>query len=117
MLLLGGVDKVEHVGSDQDRSELLEVAVVLVLDLGDTPGVLATLDDAAVTGLDILLRANDSKRHGVHEAAGVLSGGFIILLDRRLVDLDVLGLNNGDNLKEWVSITAGVTGVVHLLAA
>lgn len=35
--LLGGVDKVQHVSSDQDRSELLEVAVVLVLDLGYTP--------------------------------------------------------------------------------
>lgn len=98
--LLGGVDKVEHVCSDQDRSELLEVAVVLVLNLGDTPRVLATLDDAAITGLDILLGTNNGEGHGVHKAAGVLGSGLVVFLDRGLVDLDVLGLNDGDNLKE-----------------
>lgn len=96
--LLSGVDKVEHVSSDKDRAELLEVAVVLVLDLGNTPGVLATLDDAAITSLDVLLGSDDGEGNGSHEAAGVLSGGLVVLLDRGLVDLDVLGLDNGDNL-------------------
>jgi hypothetical protein len=32
VLFLGGVDEVEHVGPDEERAELLEVAVVLVLD-------------------------------------------------------------------------------------
>jgi len=96
--LLGGVDKVEHVCSDQDGAELLEVAVVLVLNLGNTPRVLATLDDTAITGLDVLLGTNNGKRHGVHEAASVLGSGLIVFLDRGLVDLDVLSLNDGDNL-------------------
>ena len=98
VLLLGGVDEVEHVGSDQDRSELLEVAVVLVLDLGNAPRVLAALDDTTVTGLDVLLRSNNSERHGVHEAASMLGSSLIVLLDRGLVDLDVLSLDNRDNL-------------------
>ncbi len=55
--LLGGVDKIQHVGADEDGSELLEVAVVLVLDLGNTPGVLAALDNATVACLDVLLRS------------------------------------------------------------
>lgn len=98
--LLGGVDEVEHVGSDQDGAELLEVAVVLILDLGNTPRVLATLDNAAVAGLDVLLRADDSEGHSSHKATGVLGGGLVVLLDRGLVDLDVLGLNDRDNLNK-----------------
>lgn len=98
MQLLGGVNKIEHVGSDQDRSKLLEVAVVLVFDLGNTPRVLTALDDAAIAGLDILLGTDNGEWHGSHEASGVLGSGFVIFLDRGLVDLDVLGLNNGDDL-------------------
>lgn len=97
MQLLGGVDKVEHVCSDQNRAELLEVAVVLVLNLGDTPRVLATLNDAAITSLDILLGTDNGERHGVHKAASVLGSGLVVLLDRGLVDLDVLGLDDRDN--------------------
>lgn len=96
--LLGGVNKVEHVCSDQDRAELLEIAVVLILNLGNTPRVLSALDNAAITGLDVLLGADNSERHGVHKAAGMLSGSLIVLLDRGLVDLDVLGFNDRDNL-------------------
>jgi hypothetical protein len=84
--------------SDQDRAELLEIAVVLILNLGNTPRVLSALDNAAITGLDVLFGADNSERHGVHKAAGMLSGSLIVLLDRGLVDLDVLGFNDRDNL-------------------
>lgn len=97
--LLSGVDKVEHVGADQDRSQLLEVAVVLVLDLSNTPRVLTALDDAAIASLDVLLRADNGKRHSGHKATRVLGSSLVILLDRGLVDLDVLGLDNAHNLE------------------
>lgn len=96
--LLGGVDEIQHVGADQDRTELLEVTVVLVLHLGDTPGILTTLDDTAIVGLDVLLGTNDGERHSSHQAAGVGSGVLIILLNRWGVDLNALGLDNGTNL-------------------
>lgn len=96
--LLSGVDEVEHVSADQDGSQLLEVTVVLVLDLGNAPRVLAALDDATIAGLDILLGSDDGKRHSSHKATRVLSGSLVILLDRGLVDLDVLGLDDTDNL-------------------
>lgn len=99
MQLLGGVDEVEHVGSDQDRSELLEVAVVLVLDLSNTPRVLTALDDATIASLDVLLGADNGEGHGSHEASGVLGSGFIVFLDRGLVNLDVLSFNDRDNLR------------------
>lgn len=94
----GGVNEVEHVGADQDRAELLEIAVVLVLHLGNTPGVLTTLDNTAVVGLDVLLGTDDGERHGSHKAAGVGSSVLIILLDGWGVNLDALGLNNSANL-------------------
>ena len=114
--LLGGVDKVEHVCSDQDGAELLEVAVVLVLNLGNTPRVLATLDDTAIAGLDVLLGTNNGKRHGVHEAAGVLGSGLIVFLDRGLVDLDVLSLNDGDNLNVLAHATIEAISLYSLAA-
>lgn len=95
--LLSGVDKIEHVGADQDGSQLLEVAVVFILDLSNTPGVLTTLDDAAIAGLDVLLRADNGKRHSGHKATRVLGSSLVILLDRGLVDLDVLGLDDAHN--------------------
>jgi len=64
VLLFGGVDQVQHMSADQDAPQLLEIAVVLVLDLGDSPGILAALDDTTVRGLDVLLTTNDSEWHG-----------------------------------------------------
>lgn len=98
VLLLGGVDQVQHVGSDQDRAQLLEIAVVLVLHLRDTPGILTALDDAVVLSLHILLGSDHGKRHGGHEAASVGGGVLIVLFDRRGVDLDALGFDDGLDL-------------------
>lgn len=98
MHLLGRVDEVEHVRADQDRTELLEIAVVFVFDLGDAPGVLAALDDAAITGFDVFFRPDDGEWHGGHEAAGMLSGGFVVLFDRGLVDFDALRFDDGADL-------------------
>lgn len=111
--LLGGVDEIQHVGADQDGTELLKVTVVLVLDFGNAPGVLATLDDAAVTGLNVLLGADDGEGHGDHQAAGVLGSSLVILLDGRLVDLDALGLNDSPDLGKLVCIQKIVRKATH----
>jgi hypothetical protein len=94
----GGVDEIEHVGSDENRAQLLEIAVVFILDFCDTPGVLATLDDTAIACLHILLRADDGKRHGGHQASCMLCSGLVIFLDGRCVDLDTLCLDDSPNL-------------------
>ena len=98
VVLLGGMDEVKHVSSDQDSTELLEVAVLLVLDLSDTPGVLTALDGAAIVGLNILLRANNGEGHGVDQAVSVGHGGGIVVLKRRLVELDALSFKHLANL-------------------
>ena len=97
--LLGGVNEIQHVCADQDRAKLLEVAVLLVLDLSNTPGVLATLDNASITSFNILLGTNNGEWHSGHKAACVLGGWFIVLLNWWRVDLDALGLDHGANLR------------------
>ena len=64
VLLLGRGDKIKHVSSDEDRTELLEIAVVFVLNLSDTPEVLTAFDNAAIGGLDVLLRSDHGEWHG-----------------------------------------------------
>lgn len=99
VVLLSGVDEVEHVGSNEDSAELLEVAVLLVLDFGNTPGVLATLDGTAVVGLDVLLGTDDGEGHGVDETACVLHSGGVVILERGSVDLDALSIDHLAHLK------------------
>ena len=65
MDLLGRRDEIEHERADQQRAQLLEIAVRFVLDFGYTPEVLAALDDAAVGSLDVLGRTDDAEGHRV----------------------------------------------------
>jgi hypothetical protein len=102
VVLLGGVNEVKHVGSDEDGAELLEVAVLLVLDFGNTPSVLAALDGTAIVGLNVLLRTDNGERHGVDEAACVLHGGSVVVLERGSVDLDALSI---DHLAHLIAVS------------
>jgi hypothetical protein len=95
VVLLGCVNQVEHVCADEDGTKSLEVAMVLVLDFGNAPGVLSALDGATITSLDILLRTDDGEGHGSDQATGVLETRLIILLEWGLVDLNTLCVNNG----------------------
>ena len=94
VVLLGGVDKVQHVSSDEDGAQFLEVAVLLVLNLCNTPRVLTALDGTPIVRLHVLLRTNHGEWHGSNQAAGMLETSFIILLKRRLVNLNALGFND-----------------------
>lgn len=58
----GGLDKVLEVGSEQEVSQVDEFAVVLVLNVDDTPAVLATTDLLAIDN-NVAFRANNRKRN------------------------------------------------------
>lgn len=98
VVLFGCVDEVEHVGANENGPELLEVAVLLVLHLGNTPAVLTTLDSPAVRSGDVLLATNDGEGHCLDEGACVLKASVVVLFKRRGVDLDVLGFDDGADL-------------------
>lgn len=101
VVLLGGVNQVEHVSADENSTKLLEIAVLLVLNLGNTPCVLTTLDGAAIGGGDVLFAANDGEGHGVDERLGVLHSGVVVFLERGRVDLDALGVDDAADLALW----------------
>jgi hypothetical protein len=58
--LRGGLDEVLEVGAEQEVPEIDELAVLLVLDVDNTPPVLATTDLLAVDN-DVLLRADNGE--------------------------------------------------------
>lgn len=101
--LFSCVDQVKHVRANEDGAQLLEIAVLLVLDLSNTPGILATLDVAVVGGRDVALGTDNGEGHGGDQAAGVLETGLVVLLERRLVDLDALCVDNVPDLQIHVS--------------
>jgi hypothetical protein len=98
VVLLGCVNKVEHVGANEDGSQFLEIAVLLILHLSYTPAVLTTLDSPSIGSSDVALAANDGEGHSLDERACVLEAGIIVLLERRGVDLDVLSIDNSADL-------------------
>ena len=97
MSLFSGVNQIQHVRSNENRSKLLEVAVIFILNFGDSPGILSAFDNLdifSILNLDILLATNDGEWHGGHEATGMLRRLLIIFLKWGLVDLDALRLDN-----------------------
>ena len=87
--------------------------MLLVLNLGNTPGVLSTLDTAAVGSGDILLGTNNGKRHGSDEGLSVSEGGFVVFFEGRRVDLDALGLDDVADL--WGSECGEMQGKIENL--
>lgn len=114
--LLGHGDQIKHVGTDQQRAQLAEVAVVLILNygrvvsvdctarrrkkrtLGNTPQVFAPLDNPAVRRGHVLRGTNDREWQRRDKYTGVLGRSLIIGVDGRLVDTDALGRNHFTNL-------------------
>lgn len=94
MVLLGGVDQVQHMSSNQDGAELLEVTMLLVFNLSNTPSILSALDGSAVVGLNVLLRSDDREGHGINQTTCMLHSGGIVILERRSVNLDALSIND-----------------------
>lgn len=94
VLFFGRVNEIQHVSTDQNRTELSEVAVLLLLDLSNTPGVLTALDDLSFVVLDILLRSDHGERHSGHQGSRMVGGMFVIVFNGGRVDLDTLSFDN-----------------------
>ena len=58
---LGRVDKIEHVGTDEERTELFEVAVLLIVNLNDTPWIRTPANLAAIGCIDKVIRTDYSE--------------------------------------------------------
>lgn len=88
-----------HVRPDQHLPELDKVAVLLVVDLDDTPRVRTSTDDTAIFKLELRVGANNSEGDlggdGFVFSEGLL---ILVLVDGGAEDTDVVVLNIGHNL-------------------
>lgn len=69
----------------------------LIFNLSNTPSILSTLDDAAISSLDVLFATDHGKGHSCHQSTSMLCSSLIVILDRWLIDLDALSFNNISN--------------------
>lgn len=87
-------DQVEHMGADEEGSQLLEIAMLLVFDLGHTPQIVASLDQPSVSCLHVFCGAYDGEGHGAHERLCVLRARRVVCLDGWRVNSDTLAVDD-----------------------
>lgn len=104
VVLLSSVDQIKHVCADKNGAQLLKVAVLLILNLCDTPGVLTSLDGATVWSADVPLGSYHGEWHGSNQATSVLQASLIVFLERWGVDLDALSLNDISDLCKLIRL-------------
>lgn len=104
-----------HVGADEHLAELDEVAVLLVIDLDDTPGVGTSTDLAAVGAGDLVGGTNNGEGDLGHDLI-VLGDSLLVieLVSGTLEDLDAMVLDVGKDL-EVVSYRFGKGVWFHVL--
>lgn len=102
--VIGILAQLLHVGSDEHLAELDEIAVLLIVNLNDTPGVSTTTDVATIMSLDKLIGTNDGERDLACNFL-CLSNSLLVLIfiSRRLENLNVVIGNIGKDLTERVS--------------
>jgi hypothetical protein len=86
-------------------SKLDEVAVLLVVDLNDTPGVRTATDLAAVCAGDLISSTDNGERNLGHDLV-VLGNGLLVveLVTGALEDLNAVVLDVGQNLNRSVIV-------------
>jgi hypothetical protein len=82
---------------DQETPQLFEVTMFFIFNLSHAPKILSSLDNLSLWSLNILITANDSKRHGDSQVPCMISSLAIILIDRRSKDFDSLCGNDFTN--------------------
>lgn len=95
-----------HVGADQHLAQLDKVAVLLVVNLDNTPGVATTTDTAAISGGDLRVGTNHSEGDLGHDLL-VLGNSLLVvkLVAGTLEDLDRMVLDIGKDLESGVKST------------
>lgn len=107
--IVGVLPELFHVCPDEHLSELDKVAVILIVDLNDTPWVRSSSDGASVNSLDLPVRADDGKGHLGGNLFVFGNGLFVIIVvDGGLEDLDlVVGNVVEDTLLELDNLFVG----------
>jgi hypothetical protein len=90
-----------HMRTNQHLPQLDKVAVLLIIDLDDAPGVLTRTDDPAVLGLDGGVGADDGKGDFRHDFA-VFRDCFVVVefVAGGFEDLDLVVFDVGQDLRK-----------------
>lgn len=97
--------KLLHVGANEHLAELDEVAVVLVVDLNNTPGIGTTTDFTTVRGCDNLVRTNNGKRNLAGDLLGLSQRLLIlVLVSGGLEDVNLVAGDISKNLAKKSSV-------------
>jgi len=94
-----------HVRSNQHLAQFDEVAVLLIINLDDTPWVATAADLSPICGGDLRIGANNSERNLRHNLI-VLCNRFVVIkfVTGTFEYLNGMVLDIGKNLKQLVSI-------------
>lgn len=99
-VVVGVLLELFHVCANEHLSEFHEVAVLLVVDLDDTPRVLTTAHLTAIGVCDLIVRTNNGERDLGHYLLVLGDGLFVIkLVARTLENLDIVVLDVCQNLQ------------------
>ena len=98
-VVVGVLLELLHVCPDEHLSELDEVAVLLVIDLDDAPGVAATADLAPI-GVHNLVVGADNREGDLRHDLVVLGDGLLVVqfVARALENLNTVVLDIGEDL-------------------
>ena len=94
-----------HVCANKHLAQLDEVAVLLIIDLNDTPGVATAADLATFRRGDLGIGTDNGEGNLVHDFV-VLGNGLLVveLVARALEDLDVVVLDVAENLELMLAV-------------
>ncbi len=114
--IVGMLLELLHVGADEHLAKLHEVAVLLVVDLNDTPGVTTAANLAPVGVCDLVVGADNGERN-LGQDLVVLGDGLIVieLVPGALEDLNLVVLDVGKDL--WHELAPWALHLLRLLFA
>ena len=98
--MVGVLLELLHVRSDQHLSQLDEVAVLLVINLDDTPWIASSTDFTSIGAGNLGVGTNNGERDLRHDL--IVLGNVLIIIELiswAFEDLDIVVLNISENLR------------------
>lgn len=104
--IVGVLAELLHVGANEHLAQLHEIAVILVVDLDDTPRISTTTNFTVVCGLDKVVRANDGEGNLASDLFRLGKCFLVLILVRGcLENLDLVLRDVGEDL-ELLSVSS-----------
>src|SRR5436190_9500920 len=97
MLIFSSLNESQHVSPNQKTTQLLKIAMFLILNFSNSPKILSSLDNFTLWSLNILITSNNSKGHSSSQILCMISSLTIIFINGWSKNFNPLGSNNFTN--------------------